>query len=188
MKKLSIIATGMILGTSSLKAMDPAIFLSAQVIASIASHIQASRTPTPQPNIYINGPQMLYIGKCETRDTLERIYGKKFPINTAFVNIGFEGVSPQELPQLIPYDLIYEHNQGREIEEGDTLKLTINGKEMQVVCKQRNAPYAPKQKFEYATASLANRFLHSPHWLCENESEESLIQAGVILAEMRVQK
>ncbi|GEM_PF-3955214 len=172
--------------TPVVNAMDPAIFFGTQVIASIATNIRASLTPTPKPSIYISGNQIIYIGKSKTRDNLERIYGKEFPLDTVFVNIGFQNVEPQELPQVIPYSLIYENNQRQEIEEGHSLTLSINGKAMQVTCKQRNAPYAPKQKFEHVTSHLATNFLSRPHWLIEDESEQSLIEAGIITAEMAV--
>src|SRR5271156_1457315 len=82
-----------------------------------------------------SGP--VYIGKSTLHDTLEKIYGTKFNLNTIFFRIIFKEDEKlykdngDLVPDYIPHDYIKSLNE-------DTLfDLTMNGTVYKICCKQQ---------------------------------------------------
>jgi hypothetical protein len=135
------------------------------------------------PFVYFMNNQAVYIGKeGETREVLEKIYEKEFPLNTVFFPIEFKhtkqlglrskyGKNP-DIPAFIPYDLIKDKN------EGDPLVLELNGTKYTFTCKHKGKGAYQESTFQEIVKNGYERFLAYANWLCE--SEKSLIHEKVI--------
>ena len=128
----------------------------------------------------------VYMGAGADRSEIEKIYGRTFPINTIFVPIRFadDVISDREVEKLdlkldlIPYDAINTKK------EGDTIALTLNGKNYTIRCKQiGNICFCRNQNFETVLADSLKRFATHANWVAHKnpkEAQESLLREKVI--------
>src|SRR5271155_1854027 len=119
-----------------------------------------------------------YIGESTLRDEIEKIYGKKFTLDTIFIgikfgkNMEFREENSGFVPKFIPYEYIHK------LQENECFELTINSKIYNVCCKQKaEENMYEKSSFEDVMAHLIKNFKSNKNWICEGE--ESLIKAGI---------
>lgn len=143
--------------------------------------INTMQEPSPSICFNNNWAAASYIGICEARLELERIYCKKFPFNTIFFKIDFKNTEQvglkygkSALPDYIPYNIIKNNR------ENSIIILKLHGAYYSFICKQKDITcnYSNSTFHELLNIGYKN-FLAAPHVL--EDSQESLIKNKVII-------
>jgi hypothetical protein len=120
----------------------------------------------------------MYLGACVEREKVEKAYGRPFPMNTVFMAVNYEPYDEQLYGLDMPYDYIH----GKK--EGDTILLTVNGKQCTIRCKQLKDRC--EEKFEAWLEYSMDKFSKRADWYPAegNDGEEVLISGGVVFKDI----